>query len=77
MANTGDPDAEPADDSECQMTPTTAQFALHQYREKEVRSCVEWMLGVVEQAVAADCVDRIESFVQPRHVYKGGTWVYA
>ena len=62
-------DSDAEDDWQCQMTPTTAESALQQHREKVVRSCVEWMVGVVERAIAADCVDHIESCLQPQHVY--------
>ena len=27
------------------------------------------------EPIAADYVDHIESYLQPQHVYKGGTWV--
>ena len=70
-------DSDAEDDYTCQITPTTAQTALQQHREKAVRACVEWMVGVLEQAIATDGADRIESCVQPQHVYRGGRWVYA
>jgi hypothetical protein len=43
-------DSDAEDDWQCQLTPTTAESALQQHREKVVRSCVEWMVGVVERA---------------------------
>ena len=70
-------DSDAEDESEYQFSPTTALSALQQYRQKAVRSCMDWMVGVVERAVAEDSVDRIASCVQPQHVYRGGTWVYA
>ena len=69
-ADDSDPDENPQ-----QMTPTTAETVLQQYRRKSVQSCVDWMLCAVERAHAADTVDCDHFTVVPQHVYRGGVWM--
>mmetsp|Transcript_57559 Transcript_57559/g.128449 ORF Transcript_57559/g.128449 Transcript_57559/m.128449 type:complete len:92 (+) Transcript_57559:98-373(+) len=56
------------EDGKTQMQTTTGNVSCHrlrqnllcrmqQHREKVIRSRVEWMVGVVERAIAADYVD--------------------
>ena len=71
VADDSDPDETPQ-----QMTPTTAETVLQQYRRKAVQSCVDSMLCTVERAHAAGTVDPRHFIVVPQHVYFRGVWVW-
>ena len=71
VADDSDPDENPQ-----QMTPTTAETVLQQYRRKAVQSCVDSMLCSVERAHAAGTVDPRHFIVVPQHVYFRGVWVW-
>ena len=66
-ADDSDPDENPQ-----QMTPTTAETVLQQYRRKAVQSCVDWMLCAVERAHAAGTVDRAQFTVVPQQCVPWG-----